>query len=201
VLPDSLRTGLDSAYVQHRNRILFALEEIKAISTEPGPKFVFVHILAPHNPFVFGPNGEFLRRDTLFTLNADPESDTWEEFSTGYVGQVQYLNKRLVEIVTHILSNSDTAPIIIIQGDHGVPRAEDAAGKVAILNAYYFPREGANYLYADISPINSFRLLFDIYFNANYKLLDDVSYYVPDREKPSGFEMVPNSEGSCLTGE
>ncbi len=200
-LPDTLRTGLDSAYIQHRERILFALEEIIAISEEPGPKFVFVHILAPHNPFVFGPNGEFIRRDTLFTLNADLESDTWDEFSTGYVGQVTYLNKRLLEIVTHILSNSDTAPVIIIQGDHGIPKLEDAVGKVAIFNTYYFPGDGDDMLYSNISPVNTFRLLFDEYFGTNYGLLDDISYFVPSKKTPLAFETVPNSEGSCLPAE
>lgn len=200
-LPDAVRTGLDSAYIQHRERILFELNEIKEITEYPGPKFVFVHILAPHNPFVFGPNGEFIRRDTLFTLNADLESDTWEEFASGYTGQIAYINTRMMEIVTYILTNSDSPPIIIIQGDHGVPKLEYPMGKVAILNAYYLPKEGANGLYPTISPVNSFRLILNTYFGMNYGLLDDVSYIVPNKEKPLAFQNVPNSEGSCLFEE
>ena len=47
-----------------------------------------------------------------------------------------------------------------------------------ILNAYYLPGYDGD-LYATISPVNSFRLVFNSYFGGEYDMLEDVSYYSP----------------------
>jgi hypothetical protein len=83
---------------------------------------------------------------------------------------------------------------MIIQGDHG-PSHFDTSARMTILNAYYFPgKESA--LYPEITPVNSFRLLFNNYFNTDFELLDDVSYY---SEYPYAyqFEVLSNS---CQSG-
>ncbi len=72
---------------------------------------------------------------------------------------------------------SRTPPIIILQGDHGYGR--HARDKVSILNAYYFPGGGDEVLYETITPVNNFRLVFDLYFGGQFGLLEDVSYYSP----------------------
>jgi hypothetical protein len=45
-----------------------------------------------------------------------------------------------------------------------------------ILNAYYFPGIGKEKLYTTITPVNSFRLLLNLYFDAQLPLLPDDSY-------------------------
>ncbi|MEJ2608104.1 MAG: hypothetical protein P8Z41_15745, partial [Anaerolineales bacterium] len=196
-LPSVIRIGLDSAYTQHRERILFELDELEALVEYPSPKFVFVHILAPHNPFVFGPNGEFLKRDTLFTLNQDLESDTWPEFIEGYTAQITYLNSRLLKILNHILLNTKSPPVIIIQGDHGIPKFKNLTGRLAILNAYYMPKQKTAGLYPSISPVNSFRYLLDTYFGTEYGFLEDLSYVAPVEDLPLDFDIVPTDDESC----
>lgn len=197
-LPYSLQVNLqDYPYIQHRERILFTLDELENIIDFPGPKFVFAHVLAPHNPFVFDANGEFIRRDTPFTLNMDPESDTWQEFIPGYLGEVRYLNQRIEVIVANILDHTETPAIIIIQGDHGIPRFADPGDDVSIINTYYLPDRPAYSLYAEISPVNSFRLILDSYFGYELGLLEDVSYYSPQHEVPLDFEIVPSNTGTC----
>jgi hypothetical protein len=47
----------------------------------------------------------------------------------------------------------------------------------SILNAYYFPDQDYKPLYASISPVNTFRLIFNQFFQADYSLLEDRSYY------------------------
>jgi len=47
-----------------------------------------------------------------------------------------------------------------------------------ILNAYYMPGHTAQ-LYPGISPVNSFRVILNAYFNANMPLLNDQSYFSP----------------------
>ena len=52
------RYGSFSPYALHRTRILHALRDLPRHASTPGPKFVFAHVLSPHEPFVFGRSGE-----------------------------------------------------------------------------------------------------------------------------------------------
>jgi hypothetical protein len=198
-LPSSLQAFL-SAYVQHRERILYALDVLDEISTAPGPKFVFVHILAPHNPFVFGPSGEPVKRKTPFTLNDDQDVVKFEDYVAGYRNQVTYLNQRMLAIVDSLIKNSNQPPIIIIQGDHGVPRLPGSED--TILNAYYLPGTESKDLYPSISPVNTFRVIFDHYFAGQLPLLDDQSCKMnPSRDPFSCVPAIdPNPECLALQG-
>jgi hypothetical protein len=164
--------ALETAYVVHRNRILYTLNRLERLGSLEGPKFVFVHILAPHNPFVFGPNGEYLERQTPFTLNDDREVIAMEDYINGYLGQVQYLNQRMLTAIDKILAESAQPPVILMQGDHGVPRLKTHQN--AILSAYLLP-QGNSALYETISPVNSFRVIFNAYFGGNLSQLEDSS--------------------------
>jgi len=197
MLPAAFQAYYDSAYIQHRDRILLALDGLANATEIPGPKFVFAHILAPHNPFVFGPNGEFIRRHTPFTLNMDTESDNWEEFAPGYIGQVRYLNMRMEAIVTSILKESNSEAIIIIQGDHGIPTLKPDDYRTAILNAIYLPGQGSENLYPGISSVNTFRIILDTYFGTEYGLLEDVSYYSTHKRLPFDFEIIRAVDYVC----
>jgi len=42
-------------------------------------------------------------------------------------------------------------------------------------------------LYPTISPVNTFRIVFNVYFNANYKLLNDETYVATKRGYPYRF--------------
>lgn len=170
------QTILDTPYIQYRERIAYALDKLETIASMDGPKFVFAHILAPHDPFVFDQNGNFVYRETPFTLNNDREYVVPGTYVAGYTGELQYLNARVEAIVSAILAQSDVPPVIILQGDHGAPRTKEINGDTAILNAYYFPQGDAEQLYATISPVNTFRAVFNRYFNGQFALLEDRSY-------------------------
>lgn len=131
------------------------------------PFFVFAHILLPHDPYRFGPNGEDLMTN---------------DEKVGYINQVEFVNKRVISTVDKILTESKTPPIIIIQSDTGTSLNstdlnEIMKRKLTILNAYYMPENGSSVLYNTISPVNSFRVVLDKYFGQNYPLLDDRTYY------------------------
>jgi hypothetical protein len=49
---------------------------------------------------------------------------------------------------------------------------------VAILNAYYFPDGEYDELYPSISPINTFRVVLNHFFNEDYDPLPDLAYHV-----------------------
>jgi hypothetical protein len=152
------------------------------VSDLPGPKFVFIHILAPHPPFVFGPDGEFVVRNTPFALNFDVEYAVWTDFVHGYTSELHYLNQRVLQGVASILKSSVRPVVIVIQGDHGIPRFEAEKANFSILNAYRLPGNGRSRLYSSISPVNTFRVIFDEYLGGSYPLLDDVSYFGRDTQ-------------------
>ena len=165
----------------HRERVLYALDHLPESAAIPGPKFVFAHIVSPHMPYVIGPDGEMLDKD----IN---EID-------GYRGQVTYINKRIIPILEQIISQSETPPVIIIQADHGSV-ISDPAHRMQILDAYYLPAGGDRLLYKTISPVNSFRLVFNHYFGASFDLLEDQPYF-SSYEAPFDFSLQEDSENGC----
>ena len=46
-----------------------------------------------------------------------------------------------------------------------------------IFNAYYLPEGGNENLYETITPVNTFRVVFNTYFGGRYELLPDKSWY------------------------
>jgi hypothetical protein len=181
VLPGFVRSTLDHPLEIHRQRILFTLDQLGKLGKMSGPKFVFAHIVSPHKPFVFGPNGESVQQD--------------ENPLKGYRDQVAYLNARMVPLLQQIISDSASPLVIIIQGDHGGVET-NTEDHLAILNAYYLPDNGSQQLYESITPVNTFRLIFDTYFGGNYELLDDISYF-SSYQQPYKFNTIPNTRPGC----
>lgn len=176
----------DSALDEHRQRILFVFQQLERVRDLRSPKLVFVHIISPHPPFVFGPAGQ---RVSSGRFETDPDLNEKDQLAA-YVDQVTYLNTRVLEVVEQFLADSATPPIIIIQGDHGwADRTPE--DKLAILNAYHLPGGGNNFLYSTITPVNTFRTILDFYFDANLGFLQDLSYF-STVDKPYRFELVEN---------
>jgi hypothetical protein len=149
----------------------FILDHITDVPAIAGPKFTYVHLFIPHAPFVYGPDGQ-IETDPGY-YGGDRAGATTEAYQLkGYVNQVQYIDKRIVPILQTVISESKNPPIIILMGDHGL---ENSNRRTDLL-AYYLPKNGSAKLYPTITPVNSFRLIFDEYFGANYPLLPDKTY-------------------------
>jgi hypothetical protein len=59
------------------------------------------------------------------------------------------------------------------------------------LSAYLLPGVDAP-LYPTLTPVNTFRIIFNEYFSQNLELLDDVSLY-SDYTDPFNFRVIQNS--------
>ncbi|MEJ2606937.1 MAG: hypothetical protein P8Z41_09710 [Anaerolineales bacterium] len=190
-LPDQMEKFVPDLHAPisiYRERNLYVLDQfqIDRVPSIQGPKFVYAHLILPHPPYVFGPNGEEIHDEKK---DADREA---------YRDQLIYTNKRILEIVERMIKGAPKPHIIILQGDHGL--LSDPDKRVAILNAYYFSDWGDELLYPSISPVNSFRIIFDHYFHGDYELLEDVSYY-SWYDDPLDFDVVPQTTyGKCLIG-
>ncbi|MGE5222457.1 MAG: hypothetical protein ACM3PY_08475, partial [Omnitrophica WOR_2 bacterium] len=135
-------------------------------------------------------------RKTPFTLNGDLEYSDPQSYANGYRNQVKYLNSRVIPLLEKVLSRSKNPPVIILQGDHGsLARASSPSARMAILNAYYLPGTGKQQLYASISPVNSFRVIFNAFLGGQFKLLPDRSYYFD--KKSGGFTTLTNERPGC----
>jgi hypothetical protein len=165
-----LTTNIQTPQQDHYDRILYVLDQLENSSTIESPKFIFLHIMAPHGPWVIGTNGEY-----AFT----------NDEKSGYANEVLFLNSQLPAILQKIIENSTHPPVIILQGDHGYYNEE----RMAILNAYYLPGDGKDDLYSGITPVNTFRVIFNHYLGGNYELLPDHSY-LSDRDIPYEFEEI-----------
>jgi len=173
-----IRPLLNSAIpLASREQILYDLDHLGDVASFHGPQFVFVHIIAPHPPFVFDSFGNSVTYDTN-------SGNPWLN-KRAFADEVAFLDEKVQRTVDEILLNSDSPPIIIVQGDHGPecssgwenPTPEFLRIRSEILNAYYLPNGGDSLLYNSITPVNSFRVVFNAYFGAKLGLLPDVTYF------------------------
>ena len=146
------------------------LDSLPAIAAERTgrPKFVYAHLMMPHAPYLFDREGHRIRRG----MGMDDQAPAL------YLGQLIYENKLLTNAVAGILKNSQAPPIIIVQGDHGyrslaAPNQKEEA--TTILNALYMPGSKADWVYPGMTPANTFRMIFNHYFDGGYPYVADVT--------------------------
>ena len=154
-----------SRFYKQYQQSLYHLGILEQIPDMPGKKFVYAHFYITHEPYVFTANGGF-------HLPATSEEQGYD--AQGYLNQIRFINSRLPQILQKIIAKSKTPPIIVVQGDHGWVWSDR---RNLMLNAYYLPDGGEKMLYSGISPVNTFRIIMNKYFDGNYELLPDISYY------------------------
>ena len=169
----------------HAQKVLSVFSRLAELPTVGGPKFIFAHIVSPHPPYVFGINGEPVPQ-----INFKMLGEVWEQKEL-YLNQLIFINKKVEMLVDELLSKSEVPPIIILQADHGTattfypegtdywasPTRDMLRERLGIFNAYYLPQGGNRLLYDSITPVNTFRLIFNYYFGTNYESLGDQNYY------------------------
>ncbi len=164
---------------------LYMMEKITEVPAIEGPTFTFLHLLLPHNPYVFDRDGN-IRADVPLTLQFEERTGGWKG-KKEYLGQLTYLNHRMEGIIDSILAKSITPPIIILQSDHGTAsqygKKMSAARKLkfyhertANFNAWYAPEQVRSGLTDDMVPVNTFRTLFRQLFGADLPPLEKRIY-------------------------
>ena len=164
-----------------------ALNEFPMISEKiDSPFFVWAHVMLPHPPWIFGPNGEEITpgKPLLITDNPEYRDSQWD-VKRQYIQQLEFANKNIKNIVNKILE-IDPYSIIVIQGDHGTawdinwdePSDEEIFQRLRNFDAIYFPDEiKRDRLEDDRTLVNTFRIIFNQYFDAEYKILEDKMYW------------------------
>ncbi len=175
----------------HRGRILAALDSAAAEAGKPGPRFVFAHIMLPHPPFLFDRSGGPVRQDltggapSAAILDGNHFEGGRDAYLSGYREQALFAQQKVIELVREILAHSAEPPVIILQADHGGGAYLDwyslentcLRERFSIFNAYYLPGVEATGLTPETTPVNTFRIVFNAYFDARLELLENQSYF------------------------
>jgi hypothetical protein len=186
VLPAFFIPKTDQPLETKREQVLFDLESLMSMPGDiAGPKFVFAHILALHEPYVFAADGRAVTY---------PEGMDTEQRNAAYRDQLEFIDTRMKQVLEEIIARSNPKPIIILQGDTG-PGLVSHSGRMANLSAFYLP-DADPLIPATFTPVNNFRLLFDLYFGADLGLLPDTSYFSL-YTSPYELELVTND---CAAG-
>ena len=175
---------------RHREGTLFGFRQLRRVATAPGPKFVFAHILLPHDPYVFKADGSALS-EAEATAGVEPRL---------YADHLAYANSQIKDIVNNLLAGpAETRPIVIIEGDEGplMCRAVDCVKntpeylriRLGNLVAMYLP--GVDAVLPDtFTSVNTFRVVLREYFGADLEPLPDRSFTWPDNDHLYDFKDV-----------
>lgn len=173
---------------RERKRLLEQFRLLEEIPEDDRPTFTFAHILLPHEPY-------------LFEADGDPVSEAEEAARSetrNYLGQLRFANARLSRVLDRLLAGSEESdPIVILQADEGphpvryqynqisfrwtLATLSELREKLWILNAYYLPGLESPRVDPDITPVNTFRLVFREYFRADLPPLPDRTYVFVDQ--------------------
>ena len=180
---------IDFPYYQKWNIQRYIIEQTKSIPELPGPKFVFIHLVTTHRPYIYQSDGSILNDARYYKLDGVPVNDDY--YIQGYQYSLDYTNAYMLDLVDTIQKNSAIPPVIIIQGDHGVREP----GRISILNAIALPQQ-SNKIYSSMTPVNTFRIIFNQLFDDHFDILPDRSYYSSVNIKP--YDLVPaDNANSC----
>jgi hypothetical protein len=155
----------------------FMLDSLETIPEKTGNYLVYAHINAPHGPYVFRADGSF-----NYPLDSNDNKVLYAE-------AVQYLDRRILEVIDTLQTQSEVQPIIILQADHSIHSMTAGLDKHKILSAYYLPGELNTPPYDTITPVNNFRLILKNYFDPSEQLLPDTLFV----KFLNDYEGVPSS--------
>jgi hypothetical protein len=113
----------DLLFEDQRARVRFALDQLERLSEQPSerPRLVFVHLVVPHMPAIFGPDGEPVRTpyEQFFWVDSPVQRGmTRDEYRELARGQIRYTGQLLGEAMERLVA-SDPEAVVVLFGDHG----------------------------------------------------------------------------------
>lgn len=188
----------------------YALQSLKDLAAKPaGGRFIFAHILVPHDPYYFNADG---------SLNINMGSDdNGEAVKQKYLNQVKYINSQMTGILSQIKTAGHGQSIVVLQADEGpypfqindgiFDEADvdgelgtgdmrawsdaDLAMKYGNLAAYYLPGTDLAADHTGADSVNIFRLILNTYFDQKLAYLPQCYYAYPNgRDEPMAFTDI-----------
>jgi hypothetical protein len=203
VLDETVLAGLPVdrwTHGAHVEMIRHALDSLEHLPPSTSRRFVFVHVVSPHPPFVFASDGSIRQPPHVFSFSDGSDfPGSHAEYVRGYRDQAMFITARVRAIVDAILSRPGPQPVIVIHSDHGPgsmldqndPDRSSLPERMNIFAAYYFP-DGPAGLYSSITPVNGARALANAYFGTALPRLPDRSWFSPET-RPYDLTAVPDT--------
>jgi hypothetical protein len=184
-------------HVRSVRRQLNILNEL-ATKEKPGGRFIFAHILVPHDPFAFNADG---------SLSTVPGVDSIGlPIKQKYTNQVEFINSQMKELIAKVQKQTDGKAVMILNADEGpypqflndtfkTPQATDPAAvgsaavgedmrewpenylkmKYGILQAVHIPK-ATNEDLEQLSSVNVFRIVLNRYLGYNLEYLPECHF-------------------------
>ena len=162
-------------YNKTNNENIYSLTMKLAEQKTSLPKFVYTHLMMPHYPYYFDRNGKEQPFEKLLEGN---QSD-----KEAYIEYLQYSNKKLIELVQHILRSSANPPIIVLAGDHGFRHfKEPVESKYYFLNlvSVHLPSKNYQGFNDSLTGVNLFRVVLNAQYEQHLPFLKDSTSYLKD---------------------
>jgi hypothetical protein len=171
-LLDAVRSNIFTD--SQRNRIVHAFDALDrmAVESASAPKFLFVHVPAPHLPLVVRSDGSpaDLTASRYEGVGRGAYGMNDKEFAAAWQGEIDYIDARTINAVDLMLSTgSGRNAVIIVMSDHGYGfelQPGDVQARLGNLFAARTPN--APGLFANSpTPVNLFAILFNQYLGTD----------------------------------
>ncbi len=189
-LPPSCRGSNTTPYpIETLTEIDWKLQTLTQLPDSSGPVFAFLHLLVPHEPYLFD---EACAPVEPWWPQTD-QDESFDLVGRAYAAQVRCFAPRILNTMRAIIARSKVPPVILIQGDHGHARmftnqlrgftlthdemTQDQIGeRHGVFAAYRFP--GADSLVTDeISPVNMMPMVAQALWSRPRVRLPDRSFF------------------------
>jgi hypothetical protein len=179
----------------HSTEVKEQISILKDLSTskESGGRFIFAHILLPHDPYIFNSDGSL----SVYTA----PDNVGKPIKEKYTNQIEFINSQMKEIVENINKQSNGSAVIVINADEGpYPWSLNTTAinptiypendmrkwsddwlkmKFGILQAVHIPRANEEDM-ANISSANIFRIILNRYANTDLEYLPYCQFGIID---------------------
>jgi hypothetical protein len=155
-------------YEKHASQIFYVMDKIGNINAVDEPKFVYIHLLLPHRPFMFSADGNIIEYKNF---------NNWNYYLGNYIFSISVAEKMISNIIKN--SKENRMPVIILQSDHGARNIKKNEPDLVVLDDYpdknrydiinsvFIPNCNNLQLTQDLDPINIFPIVFNCLFYEN----------------------------------
>ena len=136
--------------------LILSIFNSACLKTYNQPTFYYMHLLAPHPPYLKDENGNDIPIQEQSNLKY-------------YMTYQKYINKQILKNIDTIQKNMKKKSLIILHSDHSISIENDIYN---ILFAIYSPQdEIKNCIPDNLTLVNMYRYVFNKLFNSNFKIL------------------------------